>query len=306
MAPATAAPATEAPVPVLLPTATLPPTPAATLKIWADDTRTPILQALAPDFLAKYNVELVVEDLGVVQDIRSQVIIAIPAGEGPDIYIGVHDWLGALIESGLVAPIDLGAKAAEFVPSTLDAFTYTDGKLYGVPYATENLGLFYNTDLVQKVPATWDEVLQIGKALKDEGKVDYAIAISKATVVQRIAGLDGLWWLCLRQDCEWRLESHRMSGWIARASSPAVTWMEDAVEDGLIPDTLDTSTADTLFETGKIPFLMTGPWALDRIAHPVCPMLSPTASPRMAPPSPVCRDSSSTPTARMCYWPRRS
>ena len=82
--------------------------PAATLRIWADDTRTPILLGLADDFLAEYNVELVVEDLGVVQDIRSQAIIAIPAGEGPDIFIGVHDWLGAMVDSGLVAPIESG------------------------------------------------------------------------------------------------------------------------------------------------------------------------------------------------------
>ena len=78
--------------------------PVATLKIWADDTRTPILLDMADEFLAEYNVELVVEDLGVVQDIRSAVITAAPAGEGPDIFIGVHDWLGALIESGLVTP----------------------------------------------------------------------------------------------------------------------------------------------------------------------------------------------------------
>ncbi|MCA9869765.1 MAG: extracellular solute-binding protein, partial [Anaerolineae bacterium] len=105
--------------------------PVATLKIWADDTRTPILLGLADDFLAEYGVKLEVEDLGVVQDIRSQAIIAIPAGEGPDIFVGVHDWLGALIESGLVAPIDLGDKNDEFVQSALDAFTYTDGQLYG-------------------------------------------------------------------------------------------------------------------------------------------------------------------------------
>mgnify|MGYP000107497695 CR=1 FL=1 len=90
--------------------------PVATLRIWADDTRTPILQGLADEFLAEYNVELIVEDLGVVQDIRSQVIIAIPAGEGPDIFIGVHDWLGAMIESGLVTPLDLGDKTDLFVP----------------------------------------------------------------------------------------------------------------------------------------------------------------------------------------------
>jgi len=165
-----------------LPTETPEPTaevvePVATIRIWADDTRTEPLLALADDFLAEYNVQLVVEDLGVVQDIRSQAIIAIPAGEGPDIYIGVHDWLGALVESGLVAPIDLGDKRDEFVESNLEAFTYTDGQLYGVPYASENLGFFYNTDLVTEPPATWDGVLEIGRALKADGKVEYAIAI---------------------------------------------------------------------------------------------------------------------------------
>ncbi|MCX6034032.1 MAG: hypothetical protein NTV38_03505, partial [Chloroflexi bacterium] len=64
-APPTAKPPTAVP-----PTAV--PTPAGTLVIWADDTRTPILQGMADAFLADYNVELVVEDLGVVQDIRSQ------------------------------------------------------------------------------------------------------------------------------------------------------------------------------------------------------------------------------------------
>ncbi len=152
--------------------------PVATLRIWADDTRTPILLGLADDFLAEYNVELIVEDLGRVQDIRAQVIIAVPAGEGPDIYIGVHDWLGALVESGLVASIDLGDKAGEFVQSTLDAFTYTDGNLYGVPYASENLGFFYNTELVAEPPTTWEGVLEIARTLKADGLVEYAIAIA--------------------------------------------------------------------------------------------------------------------------------
>ena len=152
--------------------------PAATLRIWADDTRTPILQGLADDFLTEYNVELVVEDLGRVQEIRSQAIIAIPAGEGPDIYIGVHDWLGALIESGLAAPIDLGDKRDLFVESNLEAFTYTDGNLYGLPYASENLGFFYNTDLVPEPPTTWEEVLEVSRTLKAEGKIEYATAVA--------------------------------------------------------------------------------------------------------------------------------
>jgi maltose-binding protein MalE len=238
--------------------------PAATLRIWADDTRTPILLGLAEDFLAEYNVELIVEDLGVVQDIRSQAIIAIPAGEGPDIYIGVHDWLGALIESGLVAPIDLGDKEAEFVGSALDAFTYTDGNLYGVPYATENLGFFYNTDLVPEPPTTWDEVLEMGRALQAEGKVQYAIAIGgdpgynsypmQSAFGGYVFGVD--------ENGAWNPDD---LGLDSEGEIAAVTWMVAAVDEGLMPETTDYETAHSLFETGQIPFLMAGPWALDRI-----------------------------------------
>lgn len=271
---ATEAPATEAPMQeptaVPAPTEAPPPTeeppaePAATLTIWADDTRTPILQGLADDFLAEYNVALEVEDIGVVQDIRSQAIIAIPAGEGPDIFIGVHDWLGALLESGLVAPIDLGDKADEFVQSNLDAFTYTDGKLYGLPYASENLGFFYNTELVPEPPTTWDQVLEIGRTLKDEGKVEYAIAVSTGPLYNAlpIQTSFGGYIFGTNDSGAWNPDDVGLdsSGEIA-----AVTWMTDAVNEGLMPNTFDYETAHSLFETGQIPFLMAGPWALDRI-----------------------------------------
>ncbi len=45
----------------------------------------------------------------------------------------------------------------------------------------------------------------------------------------------------------------------------AVTWMKGAVDEGLMPNTTDYETGHQLFETGQIPFLMAGPWALDRI-----------------------------------------
>jgi len=238
--------------------------PTATLRIWADDTRTPILVALADDFLAEYNVALEVEDLGIVQDIRSQALIAIPAGEGPDIFIGVHDWLGALVESGLVAPIDLGDRKGDFVESNLDAFTYTDGNLYGLPYASENLGFFYNTDLVPEPPTTWDGMLEMAQALQDEGLVQYAIAIGgdpgynslpmQTAFGGYVFGVD--------ENGAWNPDDIGLDG---EGMVAAATWMTAAVDAGLMPDTTDYETAHSLFETGQIPFLMAGPWALDRI-----------------------------------------
>lgn len=265
--------ATEAPVvteePTAVPTEAPAPTaavvePEATLRIWADDTRTPILLDLADEFLAEYNVALVVEDLGRVQDIRAQVIIAVPAGEGPDIYLGVHDWLGALVESGLVAPIDLGDKRDEFVESALEAFTYTDGQLYGVPYATENLGFFYNTDLVTEVPTTWDGVLEVGAALKAEGKATYAIAIAGDPGYNSLPMQTAFGGYVFGQNDQgaWNPDD---VGLDSEGMIKAVDWMVKAVDEGLMPNTTDYETGHQLFETGEIPFLMAGPWALDRI-----------------------------------------
>ena len=263
--PPTAKP-TEVPttVPTAAPTATSPPAaPVATLKIWADDTRTPILQSFADDFMAKYNVELVVEDLGRVQDIRTPMITAAPAGEGPDIFIGVHDWLGALVESGLVAPLDLGDKRSEFVDLALQAFTYTDGKLYGVPYATENLGFFYNTDLVPEPPTTWAQVLEIGRALQAEGKVQYAFAMAGGGYENLpVLTAFGGYIFGLNADGSWNPNDVGLDspGMIA-----GVQYLADAAAEGLIPTTADYETAHSLFETGQAAFLMAGPWAIDRI-----------------------------------------
>ncbi len=247
---------TEAPVEA-------PAEPVATLKIWADDTRTPILLSFAEEFKAEYNVEIIVEDLGRVQDIRTPMITAAPAGEGPDIFIGVHDWLGALVESGLVAPVDLGAKADEFVPMSLEAFTYTDGKLYGVPYATENLGFFYNTDLIETPPATWAELLEVSQALKDEGKIEYAFAMAGGGY-ENMPVLTAFGGYIFGKDANgaWNPSDVGLDG---EGMVAGVAYLADAAAAGLVPPTADYETAHSLFETGQAPFLMAGPWALDRI-----------------------------------------
>ncbi len=262
----TAAP-TEAPVETAAPTAApteAPAEPVATLTIWADDTRAPVLLEFAEEFKAAYGVELVVEDLGRVQDIRTPMITAAPAGEGPDIFVSVHDWLGAMIESGLVAPIDLGDKAAEFVPSAIEAYTYTDGLLYGVPYATENLGFFYNTDLVETPPATWDEMLEMARTLKADGTIEYAIGILGDPGYNSLPIQTAFGGYVFGKDANGALNAQDL-GLDSEGEIAGVQWMVDAVAEGLMPATTDSETNLALFEDGKMPFVMAGPWSLDVI-----------------------------------------
>ena len=77
------------------------------LVIWADDTRAPILQEVGTAFSEEFGVDVVVQEMG-FGDIRDQLKVAGPAGEGPDIIIGAHDWLGELVVNGMLAPLDLG------------------------------------------------------------------------------------------------------------------------------------------------------------------------------------------------------
>jgi maltose-binding protein MalE len=233
--------------------------PVATLRIWADDTRSAILSELADDFLAAYNVEVIVEE---VADIPDQFSIAAPAGEGPDIAIIAHDRAGAMVESGLLATVDLGAKADMFVPGSLAAVTY-DGMLYGMPYATENLGFFYNTELVPTPPTTWDEVLEMGKALQADGSVTFGMGLSGTTYdAYPLMTAHGGYIFGKDDAGNYNPEDLGVDspGMIA-----AGQWLQDAVADGFISDSTDWDTAHVLFETGEVPFLMAGPWALDRI-----------------------------------------
>ncbi len=249
--------ATEAPAE---PTAEPAPAEAAgSLRIWADDTRAPILEDMAADVLATYGVELVVE---LKSAIRDDFQVAAPLGEGPDLIAIAHDQAGALVSNGLLAPVDLGDKAADFAPKSLEACTF-DGVLYCMPYATENLAFFYNTDLVETPPTTWEEVVSMGEALKADGKVTYIMAVTGTTydIYPLFTSFGG--YIFGKDDAgNWDPQDLGLDneGMIA-----ATQWLVDNVNNENLPKDWDWANNHALFETGEAPFIMAGPWALNRI-----------------------------------------
>ena len=255
--------ATPAPAAPSDDTAAPPPPPAAAtefLRIWADDTRAPILVQLGDAFEAEYGVALVVEQ---VADIRDQFVIAAPAGEGPDILIGAHDWIGQLAASGLLAPIDLGPKDGDFLDVAKTAFTI-DGNLYGMPYAIENLAFFRNTDLAPDAPATWDEVVQVGNDLRDAGITTYGFALT-GTTYDAFPLQTSFGGYIFGRDAAGNYNPADL-GVDSPGMIAAGEWLVERIDEGFMPDSTDWDTAHVLFETGETPFLMAGPWALDRIS----------------------------------------
>jgi arabinogalactan oligomer / maltooligosaccharide transport system substrate-binding protein len=146
----------------------------ADLVIWADETRTDALTPFAEQFGEDNGITVALQELE-FDEIRAQFSTAAPAGEGPDIIVGAHDWLGEMVTNGLVAPVDL-ANADEYAEVAIEAMTY-EGQLYGVPYAIENIALVRNTDLVPEAPATFEELEQIALDLQESGEVEIGLAL---------------------------------------------------------------------------------------------------------------------------------
>src|SRR5215207_8324071 len=101
-----------------------------TLLIWADNERAALLEPLSEQVEADLGITLEVQVMG-LGDARDQLLVAGPAGEGPDILVTAHDSIGQFVANGAIVPIELDEEfRAMFTESALNLFTY-NGQLWG-------------------------------------------------------------------------------------------------------------------------------------------------------------------------------
>ena len=133
-----------------------------TLTVWVDAERVDALKGAAEAYTDKtgVKVDLVGKDNA---DIKDDFIQQVPTGKGPDITMGAHDWLGELSTNGVVAPIELGDSAADYLPVAIDASTY-EGTTYMLPYAVENIAVLRNADLIPEAATSFDDMIAKGQA----------------------------------------------------------------------------------------------------------------------------------------------
>ncbi len=232
------------------------------LLIWADATRTPALEPIAAQFTEEFGIQVTVQEVG-MGDIRSNISVAGPAGEGPDIFIAAHDWIGEMILNGAVVPINLGDSAELFTEASLGLFTYGD-ELYGMPYAVENVAFFRNPELVADAPATWDDVRSISEELVANGDSTYGYLIQENDPYhyQPLMSSYGGYVFGLNDDGTYNPND---IGIDSEGAIEAGQWLQGMVEAGLLATEVDYDVMHSLFESGDAAMIVTGPWALPRL-----------------------------------------
>jgi arabinogalactan oligomer/maltooligosaccharide transport system substrate-binding protein len=231
------------------------------LVVWVDENRQPAVEAAAEGFTAEtgVTVETVVKNF---EDIRADFLAQVPTGEGPDITIGAHDWLGGLVTNGVVDTIDLSGREAEFEPVALEALT-SDGQLYGLPYALESVALVRNTELApDPVPATFDEMIEVGREAGT--KLPFVINTAGATG-------DGYNYYAFQQSFGAPVFVQNDDGSytdeVGMGGDEGFAFAEWLGENGMAGDGAFSTdwTADIAeqeFADGNAPFAVAGPWSI--------------------------------------------
>ncbi|KAA9146976.1 extracellular solute-binding protein, partial [Microbacterium lushaniae] len=229
----------------------------AKLTVWVDANRVDALKDVAAAFEEEkgIEVELVQRDFTKIQaDFAAQV----PTGKGPDITVGAHDWLGGFVQDGLVAPIELGDKAAEFQEVAIQAFT-NDGNVYGLPYATENLALMRNVDLAPEAPTTFDDMIAKGTAAGVQYPFVVGLDPANADPYHLYPFETSFGNSVFAQNADGSYDGSQLT--IGDESGLAfASWLGQQGAAGTINLNLTQDLSKEAFNSGQTPFILTGPW----------------------------------------------
>ena len=227
------------------------------LTVWIDANREAAFKSAAEAYTEATgtDVELVVKDN---DQMRSEFATQVPTGQGPDIAFGANDWIGEFVNNGLISPVELGDKAGEFSEGSVAAFTF-DGQVYGVPYAVENLAIIRNADLVDSTPATFDEMIEMGK----EAGVEYPFVIQVGeegdpyTMYPFQSSFTGP---VFEQNDDGSYTSELAIG--GEQGEAFAQWLQEKGSEGVLSTAISYDVAVDAFKNGNAPYILGGPWML--------------------------------------------
>lgn len=231
----------------------------ADLVIWADQKKADSLKEIAKSWGQEQGITVAVQI--VANDLQPAFITANQAGNGPDIVMGAHDWIGNLVQNSAIRPVVLSPEAeANYSDVALKAVTY-DGQIYGTPYAVECLGLFVNKALTQVTePATIEEMVEAGTAAGTELILSQAVdEKGDAYNMEPIYTAAGGYLFGKNPDGSYNSKDLGIG---KEGSMRAAEKIGQLGKQGVLRKSVTAANHISLFTDAKAPYLISGPWAL--------------------------------------------
>ena len=231
----------------------------ADLVIWADQKKADSLKEIAKSWGDKQGISVAVQI--VANDLQPNFVTANQAGNGPDIVVGAHDWIGNLVQNSAIRPVVLSPEAeANYSDIALKAVTY-DGQIYGAPYAVECLGLFVNKALTSVTqPTSIEEMVEAGTAAGTALVLSQAVdEKGDAYNMEPIYTAAGGYLFGMNPDGSYNSKDLGIG---KEGSIKSAEKIRQLGQQGVLRKSVTAANHISLFTDGKAPYLISGPWAL--------------------------------------------
>lgn len=231
------------------------------LVVWEDTDKSIALEPAIASFEKEYGIKVEFKELGMADKMRDQLRLDGPSGTGADVVTLPHDQIGQVVTEGLLQEIEVSDEVlSTFSESAVTAQKY-NGKLYGLPKATETPVFIYNKALMPEAPETMDEVYTFANDFTDGKKFGFLAKWDDFYFAHGvIAGMGGY----VFQENDGALDRDDIGlnneGAIAGAEYIQKWYAEGLFPKGIIGDS-GGSAKDGLFNEGKVASVMDGPWA---------------------------------------------
>ncbi len=226
---------------------------------WEAAVHQEALNKVVNDFNASQS-EYVVEAKYVpFADYKKQLSIGASADELPDIAILDNPDLAAYAEMGIFADLTGKFDVSTYYPGPVASCTL-DGKLYGVPFCSNDLMLYYNEDMLaaagKEVPTTWDELLDVAKATTTDNVSGFA----HCALQNEEGTFNFLTWLWSTGQTSYEINSE--------GGLKALNMVKTLVDEGAMPkEAINWTQGDTMnqFISGNLAMMINGTWQVPTI-----------------------------------------
>ncbi|MCI7478836.1 MAG: maltose/maltodextrin ABC transporter substrate-binding protein MalE [[Pasteurella] aerogenes] len=230
-----------------------------TLVIWINgDKGYNGLAEVGKKFEADTGVKVLVEHPDKLEEKFPQVAAT---GDGPDIIFWAHDRFGGYAQSGLLAEVQPSKEFKEkFVDFSWDAETY-NGKIIAYPVAIESLSLIYNKDLLPEPPKSWEEIVELDKKFKKEGKHAIMWNLSEPYFTWPVVASNGGYAFKFNNG---QYDANDI-GVNNEGSQKGLQFVVDMVKNKVINADMDYAVAEASFNKGESALTINGPWSWGNI-----------------------------------------
>jgi len=180
----------------------------------------------------------------------SKLESAVPTGHGPDVFIDAHERLGTYHRQGLVQPFGaLGLEdRLEHGETHLEALSL-DGTLYGLPLAVKSAALYVNTDLVDELPQTLEDIERLRGELP-EGTWPLVFESESAYYVAALLHAYG----------GRLIDDEGHFAFEGEAAERALAHVQRLIDQGVVPEEPNADLVKQLFASGQAATAISGPW----------------------------------------------